>query len=172
MLRPVIFALFGISSLSALASPASAPLATVAHVDITRYAGKWFEVARIPNRFERKCVRDVTAEYTLEKNAIRVRNSCIQADGKLRSANGKALVVDTHSNAKLKVTFFWPFYGKYWIIGLDPNYRWAVVGEPTRKYLWVLARTSVLSDDERAEVDRVIKERGYEHASLIWNPSR
>jgi apolipoprotein D and lipocalin family protein len=114
-------------------------------------------------------VRDVTAEYTLEKTAIRVRNRCVQADGKPKSVSGKAVVVDTASNAKLKVTFFWPFYGKYWIIGLDPEYRWAVVGEPGRKYLWVLSRTAVLPQDERARVDRVIEERGYQHASLIWS---
>lgn len=172
MLRSILLVLCGMPYLLASASPAPATLATVQHVNLARYAGQWFEVARIPNRFERKCVRDVTAEYTLEQDGVRVRNTCTQADGKPTSANGKAVVVDTGSNAKLKVTFFWPFYGKYWIIGLDPSYRWAVVGEPSRKYLWVLSRTPVLSQAERTEIDHVIEERGYQRTSLIWNPSR
>src|SRR3982751_5765726 len=101
---------------------------TVGHVDLSRYIGKWYEVARYPNRFEKNCISDVTADYSLrEAGTIEVLNSCRQADGRVKSSKGSAKVVDKQSNAKLKVTFFWPFYGNYWIIGLDPEYRYAVV---------------------------------------------
>ncbi len=145
----------------------AAELKTVDKVDLSRYAGKWYEVARLPNWFEKKCDRDVTAEYTLEGNVVRVRNRCVKADGTPTVSEGKALVVDTATHAKLKVTFFWPFYGKYWVIGLDPDYRWAVVGEPGRKYLWVLSRTPELSREDWARVDRVIGESGYQGSGLV-----
>ena len=116
---------------------AQVPLKTVDHVDLNRYLGKWYEIARLPNRFEKKCHRDVTAEYSRDGQKIIVHNSCIQQDGKPNVAEGRAKVVDATTNAKLKVTFFWPFYGNYWIIGLDSEYRWAVVGEPGRKYMWI-----------------------------------
>jgi hypothetical protein len=106
------------------------PLEAVAHVDLQRYLGKWYEIATIPQRFQKGCV-GVTAEYTLRKNGdIRVVNTCVEGtlEGKRRQARGKARVVDKVTNAKLKVTFFWPFWGAYWIIGLDEDYRWAVVG--------------------------------------------
>ncbi len=124
-------------------------------------------MARLPNRFEKKCDRDVTAQYSQDGEGVRVVNTCTEADGKITQSKGKAKIVDAPANAKLKVTFFWPFYGDYWIIGLDPSYRWAVVGEPSRKYLWVLARESKLSAGEKSEVDRVIREAGYDPSAVV-----
>ncbi|MEO6803443.1 MAG: lipocalin family protein [Granulicella sp.] len=157
-------------TLSTFSAKAAVPLTTVEHVDLHRYAGTWYEIARLPNRFEKKCVRDVTAEYTLDGDNVKVQNTCMQADGKPNVAKGRAKVVDAATGAKLKVTFFWPFYGKYWIIGLDPEYRWAVVGEPGRKYLWVLSRTPSLSPEEQNRVDQVIEERGYQRSALVETP--
>jgi apolipoprotein D and lipocalin family protein len=124
-------------------------LPVMPEVDLTRYQGKWFEIARLPARFERKCAGDVTAEYTLElKGTVCVVNSCREANGHLRQSKGTAELEDPRGPAsKLKVRFFWPFYGKYWILGLDPHYRWALVGTPDRRYLWILSRSPHLDRD-------------------------
>jgi apolipoprotein D and lipocalin family protein len=101
------------------ATAATPPLETVRHVDLNRYTGRWFEIARYPNWFERKCDRDVTADYSIKETGdIRVVNACITRTGKIERSEGTAKVVDASTNAKLKVTFFWPFYGNYWIRGL------------------------------------------------------
>ena len=122
----------------------SEPLATVAHVDLERYQGRWFEVARLPFRYEAKCVADVTATYTLRADGrVGVVNECRRADRRVSRSRGWAKVVaEDGSNARLKVTFFWPFFGDYWILALDEGYRWAMVGTPDRRYLWVLSRTA------------------------------
>jgi apolipoprotein D and lipocalin family protein len=143
------------------------PVKTVDQVNLRRYVGKWYEVARYPNRFQRKCQSDTTAVYTLrDDGSFQVINACREADGTLSTARGSAKVADKTSNAKLKVTFFWPFYGDYWIIGLGPDYQYAVVGEPSRKYLWILSRTPNMTDDTYAEVLRLVEGQGYETAKL------
>jgi apolipoprotein D and lipocalin family protein len=129
--------------LSLSACAAHAPLPTVSHVDLDRYAGTWFEIARLPNRFERGCVA-VTATYTARADGrIDVLNRCREErlDGTVDEAHAVARVVDDSSNAKLAVQFFWPFDGDYWIVALDAGYQWAVVGTPSRDYLWILSRT-------------------------------
>jgi apolipoprotein D and lipocalin family protein len=139
------------------------PLPTVAQVDLARYAGEWHEIARYPNWFQRGCAGGVTARYTPEaKGTIVVENSCRKADGTRETVRGTATPVAGSGNARLKVRFFGPFAGDYWIIGLDPQYRWALVGHPSRKYLWILARTPTLPD---AEYDRIVAlavRRGYD----------
>lgn len=128
---------------------APATVRTVPAVDLDRYAGDWFEVARYPNRFQRECAGDVRASYTRRADGrIDVVNRCARADGSSIEARGIARVADTQTGAKLKVRFapavlsFLPaVWGDYWIIGLDDEYAWAVVGSPDRKYLWILART-------------------------------
>jgi apolipoprotein D and lipocalin family protein len=125
------------------AAAASKPLEVVPRVDVPRYLGTWYEIATIPQRFQRGCV-GVTAHYSLrDDGAIEVVNVCRKEtlDGKERSARGKAWIVDRTTNAKLKVRFFWPFTGAYWIIELDEGYQWAVVGHPDRTYYWILSRT-------------------------------
>lgn len=144
-----------------------APLRTVEYVDLSRYLGKWYEIARYPNRFERNCDRDVTAEYSLRADGrIRVVNACLTAAGKSDRAEGTAVVVDK-SNARLKVTFFWPFYGKYWIIDLGTDYEYAVVGEPSRSYLWILSRTPTLAEESYQALLRGIHAQGYEPSKVV-----
>ena len=130
------------------------PLATVERVDLQKYLGKWYEIASYPAWFQKGCTAS-TAEYSLLPDGrIRVVNSCRKEslDGPLKKSRGKAEVVDTTTNAKLKVWFFWPFKGNYWIIDLDPEYRWAVVGEPKRKYLWILSRTPTMDPATYEEI--------------------
>lgn len=142
-------------------------LKTVDYVDLKKYAGLWYEVAKIPNRFQSQCIKGTTARYTLKENGeIEVINSCIDEDGDLDKTEGVARVVDKKSNAKLEVSFFsilgWrPVWGDYWIIGLDENYQWAIVGTPTRKYGWILARQPKLGNETLEKIYSILKEQGY-----------
>ena len=144
-----------------------APPSTVTSVDLSRYAGKWYEIARIPNRFQQDCVGNVTATYkTREDGRIDVLNACEQKDGETKSADGIAKIVDPSTNAKLKVSFvsffgYRPFWGDYWILGLGRDYEYAVVGSPDRKYGWILAASSPsrISESSRRPV-RCFERRG------------
>ncbi|HEX5804691.1 MAG TPA: lipocalin family protein [Azospira sp.] len=120
------------------------PLPTVAQVDLDRYLGTWYEIALIPNRFQAQCVSDTQADYRRDGEAIRVLNRCRTASGEEESASGIARVVADSGNARLRVSFFRPFYGDYWVLALDPDYRWVLVGEPRRQYGWILSRTPAL----------------------------
>jgi apolipoprotein D and lipocalin family protein len=152
------------------------PVTPVDNVNLERYAGVWHEIARIPNRFQKQCVRGATAEYTLrEDGRISVVNQCFKKDGSLDDAKGIAKVIDTTSNAKLKVSFVsflgWrPFWGDYWVIGLDEDYEWAVVGTPDRKYGWILARTPALDETTMEEIFLVIEENGYKRDAFEMSP--
>jgi len=143
------------------------PMTTVENVDLQRYTGLWHEVARIPNRFQKQCARGTTAEYTLrEDGRITVINRCVKQDGEMDEAEGEARVVDSVSNAQLKVSFVsflgWrPFWGDYWILGLDPEYQWAAVGESERKYGWILARTPTLEEETLDEIFQILERNGY-----------
>lgn len=144
-------------------------LQVVSHIDINRYAGTWYEIARYPNRFQKGCV-GTTATYTLrEDGKIDVLNQCREntLDGKLLSAKGTAKVVDAKTNAKLKVTFFWPFYGHYWVIDLGEHYEYAVVGHPDRKYLWILCRTPEMEETLYSQILGRIKQQGYDLSKLM-----
>ena len=146
-------------------------LRTVESVDLSRYSGTWYEIARYPNHFQRDCQSDTKAEYTLRKDGqVQVVNSCRQKDGKTKTARGTAKVADNRTNARLRVTFFWPFYGDYWVIGLSHDYRYAIVGEPKRNYLWILSRTPEMDEATYKEVLDQIREAGYDPGKLIKTP--
>jgi apolipoprotein D and lipocalin family protein len=144
------------------------PLAVVPSVDLGKYVGRWYEIARLPNRFEKKCVSSVTATYKLRPDGnIDVLNECKKASGELKKAKGKAKVVDKESNAKLKVTFFWPFYGDYWILDLGANYEYAVVGDESRKYLWILSRTPQIDEALYQKLLAKMANEGFDTSRII-----
>ena len=157
-----------ILSLLAIASCASnPPLETVRKVDIDQYLGRWYEIARLPNSFQKNC-DCTTAEYSLiDSTTIRVINKCIK-NGEPDQAAGKAFVVEGSNNSKLRVQFFWPFRGDYWIIELDPLYKYAVVGTPSRKYLWILSRFPKLDDETKKQLLEQIKSKGFDISQLIY----
>jgi apolipoprotein D and lipocalin family protein len=157
------------SAVMVRAADGQAPMQVAPSVDLTRYAGKWYEIARLPNRFQRDCAGDTTATYELRPDGkITVINQCRTPDGRLKSARGTARrASDKEPNTKLKVTFFWPFYGNYWIIDLDPDYNWAVVGEPGRKYLWVLSRTPRLDEALYQQILERARHQGYDVSRMI-----
>jgi apolipoprotein D and lipocalin family protein len=145
------------------------PLQTVAHVDLSRYVGTWYEIAHFPQSFQRGCT-GTTATYTLRKDGdVDVLNRCRKGslDGKEKSALGRARVVDRATNAKLEVSFFRPFWGDYWIIDLAGDYSYAVVGHPGRDYLWILARTPTMADATLQSIVARLQAQGYETSRLV-----
>lgn len=143
-------------------------LQTVPNVDLKKYAGKWFEIASFPQRFQKKC-HCTTAEYTLtDKGYIIVENSCNKdsVKGKLSYIKGKAFSIENTGNAKLKVQFFWPFKGDYWIIDLATDYSYAVVSNPNKKYLWILSRAPKLDVSVYKQILVRLKEKGFDLAKL------
>lgn len=140
-------------------------LETVNKVEVKRYMGKWYEIASFPQSFQKGCSCTV-AEYSLNENGtVKVDNSC-NADGKRKKSIGKAKIVDKVTNAKLKVTFFWPFWGKYWIIDLADDYSYAVVGHPNRKYLWILCRTPKMDKKLYDEIVARAAAKGFDISML------
>lgn len=145
----------------------------VTSVTLSRYIGSWYEIARIPNRFQKQCVRHSIAQYSLRRDGrINVLNQCIKRKGSVDQATGIARVVDPNSHAKLKVSLVsflgWrPFWGDYWVIGLDDNYRWAVVGTPDRRYGWVLSRTPTLDGATLATIAEIVARNGYDWAQFV-----
>lgn len=153
----------------------SASMRTVARVDLDRYAGRWYEIARLPNRFQKGCTGNVTAEYGVrEDGRIDVVNRCSGNNGEEKRAQGVARVVDETTRAKLEVRFAPAFlsflsmvWGDYWIIDLAPDYSYAVVGEPARRYLWVLARESTLEEATYQGILERIEVQGYDPNNLV-----
>ena len=152
------------------------PLEVVPTVDLNRYVGLWYEIARLPNGFQKQCAGDVMATYTLLDNGrIKVVNRCRKENGEIDEAEGEAkLSGDDAPKSKLKVRFapaflsFLPFvWGDYWIIALAPDYSYAVIGEPARKYLWVLSKTPAMNDSTLNTLLDQIKAKGYDLTGLV-----
>lgn len=146
-------------------------LSTVQNLDITRYSGTWYEIARLPNRFERG-LTCITATYTLKDNGkIRVTNRGFKASkGKFEDINGSARVPDSKFPGQLKVTFFWPFSGNYYVMALDDDYRYALVGDPSRKYLWILCRDKELDPVIYQQLVQLAASNGFEVEQLERTP--
>ncbi len=164
----VAIALFGCSETTTerLQRP---PLETVSRVDLERYLGTWYEIASYPQRFQEGCT-GTTATYTRRDDGeIDVLNKCRKGDldGPEDVAEGRARVVDRDSNAKLEVSFLWPFWGDYWIIDLGPDYEYAVVGHPSRDYLWILSRTPTLDDATYDGILNRLEAQGYPLDPLV-----
>ena len=144
----------------------------VPKVDLNKYSGLWYEIAKIPNSFQDHCAYGTTAEYKIEPNGdIIVINKCYDKEGDLDIADGVANVVDKTSNAKLEVSFvsffgIRPFWGDYWIIGLGKKYEYAIVGHPERKYGWILSRTPSLTDEKMKEIWAILIEQGYDSSDF------
>jgi len=147
---------------------AGSPLATVTSLDIERYLGVWYEIARYPNSFEKHCV-GVTATYSVRNDGmISVYNHAYlhTLDGREQSITGKAKIADMSTKAKLRVSFFGPFYADYWIIALGEQYEYAVVSEPSRRYLWILSRTPQMEPARYAQILTFLEGQGFDTGRL------
>lgn len=181
-LRPLLVTAAILAAAAAMidaAGPQDRPPAVVKSVDLKRYAGTWYEIARFPNRFQNQCAGEVIATYTLRPDGrIDVVNRCRKRDGTIEDAAGIArLAGDDASGARLKVRFapaflsFLPFvWGDYWILGLGAEYDWALVGDPGRDYLWILARTPTVVDTVYRQAVTIARDNGFDVSRLVKTP--
>ena len=148
----------------------------VTAVDLERYVGLWYEIARVPAWFQSGCEGETTARYQRRGDGrIIVVNTCQTRNGKIRQARGIARVIDTNTNARLQVSFVsflgWrPFWGDYWILALDPDYRWAVIGDPSRRYGWILSRTPQMDAATLELCFEALVRNGYQRSSFVLTP--
>ena len=153
-------------------TPEDMDFSTVQELDLERYMGKWYEIARFDHRFERNLV-GVTATYSLRDDGkITVINAGYKntLDGKFKKTKGKAKQPDPDEPGKLKVSFFLFFYADYYILELDEEYQWALIGSSSDKYLWILSRTPQISQETLDKILSKARERGYDTNRLIWVP--
>lgn len=154
------------------------PLSTIASIEVDRYLGTWYEIARFPNRFERQCARDTSATYSLRGDGrIRVLNRCRKQDGGEVVAEGVAHQVGDAASPRLKVRFapailsFLPMvWGDYWVIDLDANYRLSAVSEPSREYLWILSRTRQVDPAAYRALLARLAAQGLDTSKLMLTP--
>jgi len=146
-------------------------LETVPEVDLKKYAGTWFEIAAIPQSFEKGCACTKATYTPTDQGYIIIENTCEKPEkNKTTTVKGKAFVEEGSGNAKLKVQFFWPFKGKYWIIDLAQDYSYAVVGHPNRKYLWILSRTPSITEELYNHLLQGIAEKGFDLSKIEKTP--
>lgn len=165
----------------ALCLPAAAPannppLRVVESIDLTQYSGRWFEAARLPNKFQNQCTGDVVVHYALRDDGrLDVVNRCRTAAGKVDEARGIGRKAgDGTSNSRLEVrfapailSFLRSVWGDYWIIGLGPEYTWAVVGTPSREYLWILSRTPQMSATSYDRAIEIARANGFDVKKVV-----
>jgi len=158
----------------------SGPVRSVPELDLSRYAGKWYEIARYPNRFQKQCAGEVTAEYVLQPDGrIIVINQCRKGDGSVDRAEGVARKASPSGpDSQLKVRFAPAFlsfipavWGDYWVVGLASDYSYAVVGDPSRNYLWILSRTPSLGADAYQQAVGAAVASGFDASRLVRTPA-
>jgi len=156
------------SILALLSCKSNADLPTANKLDVNKYAGLWYEIARLPNTFE-KGLDCTTANYTiLENGKIEVKNKGrkVSKNNEISDITGTAWVPNPEFPAQLKVRFFWPFAGDYWVIALGDNYEYALVGAPNRKYLWILGREKTMDEATYSKLVTLAKEKGFDTSLL------
>lgn len=164
------------AALSLLGCDTENPPSTVDFVDLQRYSGSWYEIAKIPNRFQKYCVRNTTAHYTPRADGrLDVTNRCVTEDNSTDEANGIARIVDPKTNAKLEVSFVnllgvQLFWGDYWIIALDEDYQTVIVGTPNRKYGWILSRTPTIDETRMTALKTQLWQQGYDPQQFRTSP--
>lgn len=172
--RVFVAGLFGLV-ISCCSSDAPAPMSTVSEFEVRRYLGQWHQVAAIPAWFQSDCVAHTTANYAIgEDDLIAVVNSCETANGSRKQSKARARFLEDRSDGKLEVTFVevlglwvWPAAGDYWIIGLDPEYHWAVVGQPSREFAWILARSPSLDEQTLQYIQKILEREAYDTCKLL-----
>jgi apolipoprotein D and lipocalin family protein len=175
----LVFFLYACQSGEQYTKDEKVPVTTVPDLNLDRYLGKWYQIATIPASFQRDCVKNTTAEYSkIDNNLIKVENRCEKEDGKISIANGAArLNPQSNSPGKLQVSFLnvlgywiWNFGGNYWVMDLgksDEEYDYSVVGDPTRQYLWILARKPQLALEELKRIRDKIKDQDYDLEKIM-----
>ncbi len=167
-------------SLKAVSAQEIAPLQAISSLDLQKYKGRWFEIAKYPNRFQAMCIKSTSAQYSLNENGVAVLNTCTTDKNEATQALGQARAVgkisgESLSPAQLEVAFaptwirWLPMvWGNYWVVAIDPNYRWSLVSEPKREFAWILARESKLSEADKQAVLAAVRAAGLDEKKLEW----
>lgn len=163
----VLAVALGLSACNTADKSTAPALPTVASVDVPRYLGTWYQQALIPNTFQAMCVSHTRATYAMDGDGLTVLNQCRNAKGEMEQAKGVAKIVEGSNNAKLRVSFFRPFYGDYWVLALEPNYQWVLVGAPSRKFGWVLSRSAQLDDATYSAILDKAAALGYDKTQFV-----
>ena len=166
--------------LTAAVPAAGQPLRVAEGIEWSRYAGKWYEMARFPNKFQMHCAGEVIAHYAVRTDGrVDVTNQCRTSDGRVDQARGIARKGKSGNSAALQVRFapailsFLPsVWSDYWILGIGPDYTWAVVGTPNREVLWILSRTPTISDASYAQAIEIAKGNGFDVSRLVKTPQK
>jgi apolipoprotein D and lipocalin family protein len=177
----LIFAIIisiGVIAANAQKTAGNEPLRPVNGLDLNRYSGKWYEIAKYPNRFQRQCIANTTAQYAIKQNGrIEVLNSCTKSNGTTDSAKAEGKIADKNNNAKLKVrfapgAFSWlPFvWANYWVVDLADDYSYAVVSEPGRNYFWILSRTPAMDDAKYRAIISRAESMGFDANRIVRTP--
>jgi apolipoprotein D and lipocalin family protein len=157
-----------------------APLQAITSLDLQKYKGRWFEIAKYPNRFQSMCAKATSAQYALQEGGVTVLNTCTTDKNEVTQAQGEArpigkVVSETLSPAQLEVAFapkwirWLPMvWGNYWVVAIDPNYRWSLVSEPKREFAWILARDSKLTEADKQAVLAAVRAAGLDEKRLDW----
>lgn len=147
-------------------------LETVSKVELNRYMGKWYEIARYDNRFQRGTVATTTVFSLDNEGMIQVEMTARKktVDGKMKESTATGWIVDENSNAKWKVQFFWPLRSDYWIIELCDDYKFAVIGQPTRKNVWIISREPEMDEATYKRLCRRLKRHGFDPEKLVRTP--
>ena len=167
----IIFGVLVLCMFSLLFNSCTSPkdIPTAKNIDLNRYMGKWFEIARFENYFQ-KGKTDAVAEYTmLSDGTVKIVNTAKNIDGSSSSAKAIAYVPDLRDSSKLRVSFFWPFYADYWILDVSENYDWALVGSSDDSYLWILARQNTLPQATLEKILAKAKSLNYDTSLLIFD---
>ncbi len=161
--------LFALISMSPVASAAEFPPLRTVTMELHRYMGQWYEVARLANRFQKHCFSGTLIRYSLRPDGkFDLYNECRDAEGKVHSSTAVGRKAEPDGpDSKLKVTFLWPFAADYWVIDVDPEYRWALAGQPSRDYLWILSREPRIDDSLYARLVDTAKTSGFDVKRLI-----
>jgi apolipoprotein D and lipocalin family protein len=178
LLLSIMVALFVTATGTFAQSDKPAPVQTVPSVDLNKYSGKWYEIAKYPNKFQKQCVGNTTATYTLKGiGKLEVLNQCTKKDGTTEAAKADGKINDKQTNSKLKVRFapsftsFLPFvWADYWIIDLASDYSYAVVASPDRDYFWILSRDAEMTDAIYQEILRRAEKQGFEPGRVVKTP--
>ena len=141
---------------------------TARNVDIPRYMGAWYEIARLPSPFQSGTF-DALAVYEADGAGVKITNTATKPGGKTSQSKASAYIPDASDSSKLRVTFFWPFYGDYWILAVDDDYQWALVGTPDYKYLWLLSRSPGMERERAMEILGIAQSAGFDTSRAIFN---
>lgn len=146
-----------------------APARDTADLDLQRYLGTWYEVARFDSFFQRGCYATKATYSRRDDGELRIVNECHDGSptGEVKKAEGKAWVEDPKEPGKLQVMFFWPFHGPYWVLEVAPDYSWALIGHPKKKSCWVMSRTPAMDEGLYAQLVKKLEARGYDTSKLI-----